>query len=191
MLPNAYPLLAQSKIVASLQGCTNISIFDVASFFYKWRVYPDYRHMLTMVIHHSQEIYNVLVMRCKNSVAYVQRSIDNILRSLKNFVRAYINDIDSGACFFTWHVIDLQAIFDLCIQYNISIKPTKVFFNYPSVNLLGQHVNFLDLTTAEDKLATIAAINYPVMPKDLEHFLGLTSYLHSSVHCYAQIATPF
>lgn len=59
----------------------------------------------------------------------------------------------------------------------------KVFFNYPSINLLG-------LTTSKDKLAAVAAIKYPVTLGDLEHFLGLTSYLCSSVYCYTQIATP-
>lgn len=105
-------------------------------------------------------------------------------------MRAYINDIVSGAHSFTKYVVNLRAIFDLCIQYNISIKPIKVFLNYPSVNLLGQHVNSLGLTTAEDKLVAIAAIEYPVMFGDLEHFLNLIGYLCSSVHCYAQIATP-
>ena len=45
----------------------------------------------------------------------MQRNIDNIRRLLRDFVRAYINDIISGACFFTWHVANLQAIFDLYI----------------------------------------------------------------------------
>lgn len=34
LVPDAYPLLAQSKIIAILQGCTNISVLDTASFFY-------------------------------------------------------------------------------------------------------------------------------------------------------------
>lgn len=123
-------------------------------------------------------------------MVYVQQSINNILQLLREFMRAYINDIVSGAHSFTKHVVNLWAIFDLYIQYNISIKPIKVFLNYFSVNLLGQHVNSLDLTTAEDKLVAIAAIEYLVTLGDFEHFLDLIGYLCSSVHCYAQIATP-
>lgn len=137
LIPDAYPLPAQSKIIANLQGCTNISVLDAASFFYQWQVHPDYHHMLTIVTYCGQETFNVPVMGCKNSVAYIQRSINNILRPLKEFVRVYIDDIVSRACFFSKHVVDLQAIFDLCIQYNILIKSTKVFLNYPSVNLLN------------------------------------------------------
>lgn len=56
--------------------------------------------------------------------------------------------------------------------------------------MLSQHVNSLGLTTTEDKLAAIAAIEYPLTLRDLEHFLSLTDYLCSSIYCYAQIATP-
>lgn len=133
-------------------------------------------------------MFNVPVIGCKNSVVYIQQSINNILRPLREFVRAYIDDIISGACSFSRHVTNLQVIFDLCIQYNISIKLTKVFFNYFSVNLLGQHVNSLGLTTVKDKLAAIAAVEYLTMLGDLEYFLSLTSYSYLSVHCYAQIA---
>ena len=121
-------------------------------------------------------------------MVYIQQSINNILRPLKEFVRAYIDNIISGACSFSRHVTNLQAIFDLCIQYNILIKLTKVFFNYSSINLLGQHVNSLGLITVKDKLAAIAAIEYLTMLGDLEYFLSLTSYLCLSVHCYMQIA---
>lgn len=133
-------------------------------------------------------MFNVPVIGCKNSVVYIQQSINNILRPLREFVRAYIDDIISGACFFSRHVTNLQAIFDLCIQYNISIKLIKVFFNYSSVNLLGQHVNSLGLTTVKDKLAAIAAVEYLTMLRDLKYFLSLTSYFCLSVHCYVQIA---
>lgn len=71
------------------------------------------------------------------------------------------------------------------------IKPTKVFLNYPSINLLSQYVNSLGLTTAEDKLAAVAAIEYPMILRDLEYFLGFTGYFCSSVYCYAQMAMPF
>lgn len=107
LVPDAYSLPAQSKIIAILQDCINISVLDATSFFYQWQIHPDYRHMLIIVTHCSQETFNIPVMGCKNSVAYVQRSINNILRLLRDFVRAYINDIVSGACFFTWHVANL------------------------------------------------------------------------------------
>lgn len=51
LISDVYLFLAQSKIIASLQSCINISVFNVASFFYQWQVYPDYCHMFTIVTH--------------------------------------------------------------------------------------------------------------------------------------------
>lgn len=70
------------------------------------------------------------------------------------------------------------------------IKPTRVFLNYSSIDLLSQYVNSLGLTIAKNKLAAIAAIKYPSTLGDFEYFLSLTEYLQLSVHCYTQIITP-
>ena len=49
LVPDAHATPLQADIIASLQGCTHISVLDAASFFYQWRVYPDFRHMFTVV----------------------------------------------------------------------------------------------------------------------------------------------
>ena len=190
LIPDAYPLPGQSEVIAILQGCTHIAVLDAASFFYQWRVHPLYRHMLTMVTHRGQETFNVPVMGCMNSIAYVQRQIDTILRSLRAHTRTYIDDIVSGARSMTEHITRLRAIFELLSTYNISINPGKTFLGYPSVDLLGQHVNSLGMSTAEDKVRAIASLEYPKTLGDLEHFLGLTGYLRSAVHFYSQKAEP-
>lgn len=116
-----------NEIIALFQGCTNIAMLDAASFFYQLRVHPDYRLMLNMVTHRGQETFSVPVMGCMNSIAYVQRKIDDILRPLRAFVRAYIDDIVTGARSLPEHIANLRAIFDMCLRFNISIKTTKVF----------------------------------------------------------------
>lgn len=63
--------------------------------------------MFTMIIYCGQETFNVPVIECKNLMIYVQKNIDNILRPLKDFVRAYIDNIISGTCSFSRHVADL------------------------------------------------------------------------------------
>jgi hypothetical protein len=56
-------------------------------------VAPEDRHKLIVVLHRGQEQFNVAVMGFKNSVSYVQRQIDRILRPVRYFARAYINDV--------------------------------------------------------------------------------------------------
>ena len=189
IVPDAYPVPLQSEIIGSLVGCSHISVLDASSFFYQWRVHPKDRHMLTIVTHRGQETFNVPVMGCMNSIAYVQRQIDKILRPIRH-ARAYIDDVVTGATSFQQHLKDLRELFQLFVDYNISISPTKTYLGYPDVNLLGQRVNSLGLTSSEDKLRAISKLRYPKTLGALEHYLGLTGYLRQYVHYYAQLAKP-
>lgn len=82
VLPDLYPLPLQSEIIANVQGCTNLAVLDAASFFYQWRLQPDHRFMFTVVTYRGQETFQVPIIGYINSVAYVKREIDNILREV-------------------------------------------------------------------------------------------------------------
>lgn len=56
--------------------------------------------MFTMVMYRGQEIFNILMIGCKNLITYIQQSIDNILQPLREFVKAYIDNIVSKTSFF-------------------------------------------------------------------------------------------
>ena len=72
----------------------------------------------------------------------------------------------------------------------ISIKPSKAFLGYPSVRLLGQHVDSLGLATADEKLQAISQLKFPKTLKELETYLGLTGWLRQYVPFYAAVAGP-
>lgn len=82
-------------------------------------------------------------------------------------------------------------LFKIFLHYNISIKLTKSFLNYPDVGLLGQRVNSLGLTTSDKKLKAIRLLTYPNTLGALKYYLGLIGYLRRYIHFYAQLAAPF
>ena len=190
IVPDVYPVPLQAEVIARLLGCTHIAVMDAMSFFYQWRTHPDFRYMLTVISHRGQETFNVPVMGCMNSIAYVQRQIDRILRPVKAFASAYVDDVVTGAKSFSEHLANLRQLFELFVEHNISISPTKTFLGYPNVNLLGRRVDSFGLATAEDKLEAIKALKYPSTLGDLEHYLGLAGYLRNHVHYFAQLAQP-
>ena len=51
ILRDAYPVPLQDEVIAMLVGCRYISVVDIISFFYQWRVHPGYCYMLTVVTH--------------------------------------------------------------------------------------------------------------------------------------------
>lgn len=141
--------------------------------------------MFTVVTSCGQETFLVPIMGYINSMAYVQYEIDNILRDVYAWAQAYMDDIICVAKFLLDLLQKFCILFKIFLKYNISIKPTKSFLNYPNVELLGQQVNFFDLTTSEEKLRAIKHFTYPETLGALEYYLGLTGYLRNYIHFYA------
>ena len=146
--------------------------------------------MFTFITHHGHQTFLVSIIEYINLVTYVQCEIDNILRSVWLWARAYIDDIVYGARSLPNLLEKFQTLFEIFLKYNISISPTKSYLNYSDVALLGQQVNSLGLTTLERKLDAIRLLSYPETLGALEYYLGLTGYLRSYIHFYAQPAAP-
>lgn len=188
VVPDAYPLPLQSDIIGAVKDCPYISVVDCASFFYQWRVHPDDRDKLTVVSHRGQETFSVAVMGFRNSPAYVQRQIDRILRPYRHYARAYVDDVVVHSRTLGEHILHLRQIFTRFSQLGVSVKPSKAFLGYPSTRLLGQIVDSLGLSTAEDKLRAIANLDFPRSLKQLETYLGMTGFLRNYVPFYAAVS---
>ena len=186
---DVYPLPLQSDVIAVAQGCKYITVVDCASFFYQWRVHPSDRHKLTVISHRGQEYFNVCVLGYKNSPAYVQRRIDTLLQDYP-WAKAYIDDVVIASHTLEEHIHHLRTIFGLFSSVGISINPAKAFIGFPSIRLLGQHVDSLGLSTAAEKLEAIANLEFPKTLQQLETYLGLTGYLRQYVLFYAAVSSP-
>ena len=184
---DTYPLPLQSDIIGICIGHAYISIVDAVGWFHQFRVQVQDRHKLTVVSHRGQEQSSVALMGYKGSPPYVQRQTDALLR-LYPFAKAYVDDIIIFSHTLEDHLRHLRQIFDLFRQRRVSLSPTKSFIGYPSVTLLGQRVDGLGLSTSQEKIAAIAALDFPSTLRDLEIFLGLTGWLRQSIPRYAQRA---
>jgi hypothetical protein len=189
-LPDAYPLPLQADITAAIQGCQFISTMDCSSFFHQWRVHPEDRSKLTVVSHRGQEQYNVATMGFRNSPPYVQRQMDRLLWEHRGFARGFIDDIVIFSKTLSEHLVHLRRIFTLFSKLRISLSPLKSYLGFPSIKLLGQRVDGLGLTTADEKLEALTKITFPFTLKELETYLGLSGWLRSYVPFYAQISKP-
>ena len=134
-MPDAYPVLSQSDILAAVQGVDFISTVDCASFFYQWRVKTQDCHKLTVSSHQGQETFQVAVIGYRNSPAYVQQIIDRILQPHRDFSRAYVDDIViyTKSKLLNEHLVHLDKVFKSLSGKEICLSPQKSFLTYPSV----------------------------------------------------------
>ncbi len=113
-----------------------------------------------------------------------------IFCTIRRWAWAYIDNIVYGTKSLPDLLHKLRTLFEIFLAYNISINPTKSYLNHSDVVLLGQRVDSLGFTTLEQKLKAIKLLTYPNTLGGLEYYLGLTGYLKSYIHFYAQLAAP-
>ena len=187
---NVYFLSFQTKIIFVVIKCQYIIVIDCFEFFYQWKVHSKNRHKFIIMSHRDQEFFNVIVMKYKNSLAYMQKQIDRLLRFYK-FVKIYIDDIVIYFKTLKKHVVYLREIFDIFIVNNIFIKSQKIFVEYFIVYLLNQKMNSLELTTIEKKLKVISKLKYSQIFQILKIYLKFTSWLRDYILMFIDIVKSF
>ena len=172
---DAYPMPSQSDIIAAVAECSHISIVDAQRYFYQWAVREEDRYKQTVITHRGQEQFNVTVMKFKNSPAYVQRQTDLMLKEFRDFARTYIDDIVFFSVSLDQHIEHLDKGFQRLSKYDVTLSPRKSFLGYPSIVLLDQVVDAFEMTTSEEKLATITKLAFPRTLKKLKTYVRLTN----------------
>ena len=89
-----------------------------------------------MISYRKFEYFKIVIMNFKGSLFYVQRIINKKLRSLKNFVKVYIDDLIIFSKDFDLHFEHLRKLFQLLKKLKIIINSKKTFLNYFNVTLL-------------------------------------------------------
>ena len=185
---NVYSLSLQFDIIFVVLNCQYIIVVNCFAFFYQWRVHSNDKHKLIVVTHKKQKIFNVVVMKYKNSSTYVQRQIDRLLRSYRNYVKTYVNDIVIHFKTLSEHLRHFRDVFDMFKISNIFIKSKKTFIDYLTIHFLKQKIDFFDLTTAEKKLKIIFRLFFSVSLQLFEIYLEFIDWLRDYVSWYVDLS---
>jgi hypothetical protein len=187
LVSNVYSISSQSEIIDDLLECKYLSILDVNAFFYQWRVHSNDVYKQTMMTHREQKIFLILIMRNRNSIAYVQRQMNILLNDLRKFVKAYIDDIICKSKTFREHLKRLRILFRIFLRKKIIINSLKTFLDYQNVILLKQRVNVLELIIVEKKLKAIALFKFSKNLIALERYLDLADYLRDKIYFFVDV----
>ena len=76
------------------------------------------------------------------------------------------------------YIIYLHLILAKFEKLNIIISPVKTYIGFLTVNLLGQHIDALGLSTIKEKLEAIFKLQFLTTLKDLETYIRITGSLH-------------
>ena len=190
-LSNVYLISLQIDIIQVVNECQFISIIDCAEFFYQWKVHSADKHKLIVVSHREQEIFNVIVMRFRNSFFYVKKQINRVFRSYKDFLKTYIDDIVIFFRIEQKHIDHLQKIFNVLTDNNIVVNSLKTYIEFSSITLLRQRVTFLNLSTNAEKLKAISNLIFSRTFEEFEIYLEFTKWFKQYISNYTVKSESF
>ena len=182
---DAYLMFFQSNVIVVVINASYISVMNCAKFFHQWFVKLKNRHKLTIISHWENEQWNIIVMKYRNSSAYVQRQIDLMFKFFKKFARAYVNDVVVFFNSLKEHLRHFIQIFQLFEKMNVIIKISKTFLKYSTIALFDQKVDNLNMTIINEKLVAIQGFWFFISLKHLKTYFGKTRYFRQYVSYYA------
>ena len=109
----------------------------------------DDTYKLTVVTHRKQIFCLISTMNCKNSIVYVQRRINTLLKQFQAFVKAYINDIVVRFKSLIEPIYFLRKLFASFVKKNDDFNSIKVFFDYFEITLLKKSKRFRFINNEE------------------------------------------
>ena len=109
-----------------------------------------------------------------------------MFRPFKHFAKIYIDDIIIFSKIINEHVFHFKQFF-LFRQRRVNLSLTRIFVYYPSVRILKQRIDALNMTTFENEIEAISAIKFSENLRDFEIFLKMTNWLKSFIPRYVQL----
>jgi uncharacterized membrane protein len=94
----------------------------------------------------------VFLIGFKNSLLYIQRFIDRLLKDYCEFCYVFIDDIVIFSNTYKEYIQYLYSIFSLFSKKNINLSLEKSFIGYPSIELLGFYIDALGIYSIEEKI---------------------------------------
>ena len=125
----------------------------------------------------------------QNACATYGRMMRKLLKGM-TATDNFVDDVISFTQAWQGYPEELKDLFERVRQAGLTVKLSKCYFGYPSVEFLGHQVGEGKLEMLQDKVDKVALAPPPHTKKQLRAALGLTGYYRSFIEKYAEIAAP-
>ena len=191
IIPDEFPLPRQDDILQTLTGANWLSTLDALAGFTQLQIKPEDREKTAFRTHRGLYQFRRMPFGFRNGPAVFQRVMQEVLAPfLWIFALVYIDDIVIFSKSFDDHLKHLDLVFKAIAESGITLSPKKCNLGYHSLQLLGQKVSRLGLSTVKEKVDAILQLEEPRNVKELQMFLGMMVYFSSYIPYYAWIVAP-
>ena len=193
--PDLFPLPRINDLLDQLGKSKYFSTLDLKSGYWQIKVNADSQEKTAFITHKGLFEFRVMPFGVTNAPAVFQRLMQRVLAGLQSesateFVSVYLDDVIVFSESLVDHIKHLKAVFDRMRKAGLMLNPKKCKILCDEVEYLGHVVTPCGLKPNNRNLDAIKNFPPPATLKQLQQFLGLTSYYRRFVPSYAKIAHP-
>lgn len=185
-----YPLPNIAEVMLQAAGHKFYFKGDIVAAFENLGVHPDDRHKTAFVC--SRGIYEWLVMSFGyiNAPAHWQRYIDTILLPVREFCRAYMDDLVVWADTYEEYVSRVKQVLQILRQAKLRLKLRKCEFFKHEISYLGHILGEHGTRMDPEKVKALQQWPDPETKKDLKGFAAFASYYRNYIKNLAEALIP-
>ena len=194
--PTNYTLLVITDILRKCFGYNFFSKLDISMQFYSFELTEKAKNLCTIVTPFGAYWYNRAPMGLRNSPAFAQARMEELLRDIEE-ADIYIDNI--GVFTETWeeHLKALTTVLNLLEKKGFTINPRKYEWAVRETDWLGYWVTPDGLKPWKKRVNAILKLQPPKSAAEVRTFLGMVNFyrdmwrrrLHTMV-LFSQLANP-
>lgn len=186
-----YPFPLIEDALQALTGSKYFSVMDLASGFHQIPMKEEDIEKTAFVAPWGLYEYLRMPFGLKGAPFTCQRAVDAVINDAKyDYALVYMDDCVVYSKTFHEHLDHLKTIFARFREADLKFKPQKCFFFCAEITYLGHVITTHGVSPDPAKIAAVQDFQPPTNGKELQSFLGLTSYFRKFIPRYSALAAP-
>ena len=184
-----YPLPTAEDLFVEVGGHKYYTLIDLVGAFQQLVLTSRSSQLVVITTPFGAYEYTRLTFGLKTASAIFQREIDKILREFP-WAKAYIDDIIIYADSLEEMRGRVMLLFKTLMNFNVKVSFSKCIFCVEQLTYLGHVISKAGISPTKDRLQEVSDAKPPRGVKELQSFLGLTSYVRKFVPRLSTLINP-
>ena len=173
---DSYPMPRVDELIDRLGKAKYITTLDLTRGYWQVPMAETSRHLTAFTTPFGLFQVRVMPFGLQGTPATFQRLMHGVLRGVRDYAAAYIDDVVIHG--FTWeeHLSQIEAVLGCLRKADLTAKPQKCQFGMAKCVYLGHRVGGGTVEPDPCKVEAVREFLVPKTIKDVRQFLGLTGY---------------
>lgn len=187
-----YPLPLIDDHLDVLNGKKYFSSLDLKDGFFHVKIADDSVKYTSFVTPNGQFEYLRMPFGLKTAPSRFQRFVNSALKELviSGDVVVYMDDILVATLTVEHHLATLKKLFRIIVDNKLELRLDKCKFLYTEVQYLGYKISERGISPTDSGVEAVANFPLPKGVKEIQSFIGLSSYFRKFIEGFSTIAKP-